>query len=419
MILLRLTPNWKDRVTETLKFQTSIFITDNGKEVRHAKMSRPAWSFEFTTLLDPVELRKLTNYFTATRQREFLFRVPTMKITLTLAKDPITDLFRCVVPSWLFVGAYITYDKSVWEVVTIESNGFRAQPRFSGIEQPSADGTIITAETGEGLTTEDGFLWLAMEGAISQRVPAGQSVYMAMLGRFRPSLNVPFVTGKIAKPKIIIDASYKYPLRYVGPVVETYLTDHIAPFVPNWREGVKHTLNTFREEFASNTGPLAYSWRTDHTARSWGMTSTFFTREKVHDFAAFFCDKYGKARTFWFESPTRELELSQYYPSNLFVVLKDMDSAIGLPNDSTARYLVLKLANKTKIIRRITNIIKQPENNTVRVVTDVAFPVLTSEIIAVTVMFQSRFTDDEISIEWHSDEVAEVDIGIITHDYEA
>lgn len=420
MILLKLTPNWKYAVTESLVFDTSIYTSDNGKETRQARMSRPRWSFEFTALVGQEETRRITNFFTVNRESEFIFKVPTMSVELTQAKDAFSTLFKCVVPSWLFVGAYVVYDRSVYRVRNIVWNGFNADPVFAVANAIGTTAPLIS-EDDEALTTEDGAFNLISEGAISQPIDLGGRVHMGMLCRFQPTLELPYASSNIAEPKIKLTASYKYPFRYKNGTAVEYADMKRAPFRVNWRDGVKFTLNSFREVFSSSSGPEVFAWRSDHSSRSWGFTSSFFTNPEVHDFAAFYCDHYGKARGFWFESPTNEIVMV-YYGAGFDLLSVEGDLTVADPvSDSTCRVIVIDLADGTKIIREVSGatLITEGGNPRVRLTVLGILPELTAEIVKTRLMFQSRFLEDELSISWRSYDIGEADLGVITYDYEA
>jgi hypothetical protein len=393
--------NWGEKVTERFSFKTNIFSSGSGREVREARRIAPDWQITFTTVFLRDDHRKLASLMTGFREEEVIFPVPTVHCRTTgfwnLGHD-FVRLTEDVRPAWIDVDEFVMIDDRFYRVDRLGPNGFWVERIDGGAEDSVFPGPPDrTADT-----------------------PPGTKITFATWGRFSSQLDVEFQTSRVGTCEITLHPRPRGAVPYAASEHEfaRYSAIDRFDFRVNWADTVETRYDQQREEYRAETGPVSYFWKAVPTARYWTTPHTAKTLAEARRMIAFFVAQRGRAKTFFYPAVASELRPNNGIEKNASEIpLVGEDLAIEAEFNLSPQFLLIETLERKQYFRVLTGVYRQHGHTVAQLQAPIPEALKMREMPSIRALYQSRFADDMLEVEWLTDTVAQIEMKVRSIDY--
>lgn len=393
--------NWREAVTERFSFKTDIFSSGSGREVREARRIAPIWEISFTTVFRRDDHRKLASLMTGFREEEIIFPVPTVHCRTTgfwnLGHD-FVRLTEDVRPAWLDVDELVMIDDRFYRVDRLGPNGFWVERVDGGAEDLVFPGPPErTADT-----------------------PPGTKITFAARGRVSSQLDIEFPTSRVGTCEITLHPTPRGSVPYAPSEHEFARFSALDrfDFRVNWADAVETRYDQQREEFRAETGPVSYFWKAVPTVRYWTTPHTAKTLDEARRMVSFFVQQRGRARTFFYPAVASELRPNNGIAKNASEIpLVGEDLAIEAEFNLSPQFLLIETRDRKQYFRALTGVYRQNGHTVAQLQAPIPEELLMRDILAVRALYQARFADDALEVEWLTDTVAQIEMKARSIDY--
>lgn len=383
-------PNWSTPPSESLEWRTDILKARNATEQRRALRQKPRRGFDYSLLLSG----ELPTYFESLlfgwQNRYFALPVWTDKVKLSASVVELgTSLPVASTDTYGFQEggfALLFYSERIYDVVQITTVG----PASLTLAQP-----------------------------LERDWPAGSAVYPLVVGHLSTSVPTSRETSSTMQASVNFigspDTAYPHIPDAAAPVV--YDGAEVIVESPNWKAAIS---NEFTHEFDTvdaGVGPLAY-FETETIARvtrpfQWYLTN----RQKITEFRKLMGRLRGQQKSVWMPSWHDDFVIAASNVANQATLIVKGTVFHSLVGTDTSRDRVeVKLANGTKLYRRIIGTVPNYSNDTTTLTLDSTLgnTVTPSDGSRVRLLLRCRLATDKIVIPWLTDSVAEPQTTFIT-----
>ena len=375
-------PDWKQGVEETLTYTTQIFRTQSGKEIRESRRFIPRWRFKFQMHVNRDGLAALYRMLMTRREETIIFPAPTISgrasVNFAIGATTITFTAR---PAWVKAGR------------RIEING-----NHYTISSLSGANSIVLGE------------------ALVKAVVAGDTIRLVIEGRLQAVQEVNWITNRIAVADIELSAVYDQFVPHAFNAADYAFVKEMPymEYFPNWREPVAVNIDSERQTFETETGPETYFYPGEPAARYIKFVSTFKRQDLVHQAMGFFNGQRGRARSFWHYLPVSEMIVAAAVTSTATSIVI---TGLGHPikTDSAAYgnvYVYFVLRDGTFFEKTVTAVNEGATNTTLILDSSFGRAISAADFVEVLPVLQCRFTEDEMTVNWYTDAVAEIAVNL-------
>lgn len=386
MAFLPLTANWATEVRETLEYQTTITVANDGSEQRRSLRQRPRRTLAFDVLLAGDARREAVPFISRYQRAENRIPDPVAEAAFVL-QTPATSSDTAVIthqPSWLVGGRYVAF------IYKTQVSEYRVQT-----VNLSGDSATISFENAFGRT------W-----------PVGTKVLPSVTGYLRSSVDSTRRTADVAT------ASIEFAVLPDGTESEVYdglpaiaFGREMLAHRPNWTGDATETFVAESVDLDYGRGRIRRFTPNVNPGRSFVMDFVCRDREAVLKLTSLFRHARGRRGEFVMPTWTNDLVMSQDVPtggSSLRTTNRRFGQAYS--GDPVFASLVIVGQDGTLMPARILS--AAADNTGTTVVLDRVFPtgLARAAVQQVCLAPVARFAADSLQITWRSSEVAVIRI---------
>lgn len=385
-VLVPLDPNWKRGVRIVYSFKTEIMVSRSGKEQRRADRISPRRRFEFTATVDKTKIA-LFNRFMVDQQNQdvYVAEYPKMVKGTTGIASNGTSLPFAVVPAWAVTGAKVAL--------------------ISGMRQALRTITTVVGST-VNFAESEVTSW-----------PAGTKLAPARLGMIDQSTKARFRTNTTTEVPVAFAVRPGSEVITPAAAADTNYFDNRELFrwKLNWGDAPESNYEWPTEEIDFEYGvtqtvrPVAFASRTRMA------TFVMKTRAEAEAFVDFFCRMFGQLGEF--RMPSWEPDI---VPSAALVASDNKMTVAGTEfydaynGDTVHTAVMVTFKSGLTIFRKISGMAIVSGNTQLTFTADWPFSEPASNVKLVCWAPVCRFASDEIIVEWLTDSVAQVRLGIMS-----
>ena len=189
-------------------------------------------------------------------------------------------------------------------------------------------------------------------------------------------------------------------------------------FRVNWRDAVGVRYDQQREDYIAETGPAAHYWRAVPTVRYWTTPHTAKDVIEARRMISFFSDQRGRAKTFFYPAVASELQINnRIEKGSSEVALAGKDLALESEFNLAAQFILIETRQGDRYFRQVDGIYTIGDNTTVSLRAPIPKEVLSRDVTNIRALYQARFADDALTVEWLTDSVAEIEFKVRSVDF--
>lgn len=402
---LSVRPNWSTIVSENLVFSTGIFRSRSGKEQRRALRSNPRKTLSFAALAVGALRRQIENQIfrrgaSVLAVADFASQYSPLTVAATRAST-----FIVVETGVVFAAGskIIVWEgdlcSNILEITTVEA----VRPFDSGPD----DGF-------------ERFVKLGLTAPIRVAFGIGAKVYPVLEGRLTGAQTVTYHTSEIADFPITLDAIPGSKIATVLPEGQTFHGLSVLTERPHWGSSPSFSFDPQIEMVDYDRGitnaysPVGYTT----TVLQYGFLS--IGRKQATMIRDLFLRMKGRRGEFFM--PTWVADMTPVTPvvtgSRTLVVAED-DLAETYSGDTTRRAIAIQTTGGELLMHGLESIVKSGGVTTVTVVYPFTADVALAEISKVCWLNRVRFGNDTLTINWKTDQHAEVAVSVVALEHEA
>lgn len=372
-------PNWREPVEVVPEFRTDIITSRSGKEQRRALRTTPRRAISYTVTVKQEDRQRFIQLLSKWQGKTMLLGDPTRKLRLSTG-IPINGAVMTVpsVPAWLVAGRQIVIGNTVAAVEAI-------------------DDTTIT-----------------FSPAATAAVPAGTIVRPALSGRMSGTIGASHPTSRVAEAKIAfaVDPASE-PIDDGEPGLQVHAGREVFPFNPNWLSAVDQNFDWPIEQVDYGFGrvqtyqPIEYGWFTQ------GAGFIGATPDEAGEIEQFFNRMKGRRGEFLMPTGTDDLSVEgRLAEGTSFLTATGTDVFDNYATDTRYRAISLKLRSGVKLFRTVSGMYVDGENTVISTTRPWFYDIEPEDIAMVSWMPVFRFASDDVSFEWLTDSVVQVQLNM-------
>ena len=415
---LDIAPNWRDSVKESFSFDTGIYESHNRSEVRTAFRPTPKWTLQFNVLIRDRKASSLIRAVTRNRKEQMLLSNP-LAVAITsekMDKDGTTLTFDKT-PSWVSSTELVSIHSRLFKVMSWTDTKVVIEPVVGLIENAYLETLYFTTEDDASyLTSEITELAVSTYATGTPELPPGTKVFQVLTGVLAAQTTIQWETTRVGQSSLVFTAEPHQLPAYAMGSIPVYRELKAWDLKPNWRAGVSTAFDSLRDEYEGVSGVTDYSWRAAYLMRTW--SAEFSARQDAQKIAAFFCWCRGRQKTFYF--PDLTSVILPYGPvddTQKTLKVSGGSDIFDLDQDDTIRFVRVSTV-RGDFIRRLVNIGEGDPVSYLTLEDPPPFSCSAAEIISIQVLFQARFLEDTLTIEWITSSFGVVNVQVRSIDYQ-
>lgn len=379
-------PNWSDRYKETYSYLTEIITSHNGIEQRRSWRQSARRTVSYQTLSSGTRMRALQRalaqqgqigYFPDEVRRAYLAAQATSGATAVVE----------TVPVWLNAGA---------DVIMSTRSGVRERRTVAGVS-----GSTVTFTTGSATT------W-----------PSGSRISPTLIGTLGPSLKATAATDTVIETGIEIIVEPGTEDEYPGTALTTFNGREVLTHRPNWssRPSFEYTDPT---EWSDQMTGVRQAYRpVPFDTEVHQHSHMIRTPAHLNQTLGLFLRCQGRRGEFYSPSFTDDIKLttSTAAGSSVFAV-EGHDFHDAYNNDLMRRAFAVRHGDGSMAYFRIASMVKSGSGTPRTLVTTTApagIAVNPATTRGISWMPVCRFAADELTVDWITDQTAEIMLNIQT-----
>jgi len=378
----------------TYAFHTELWTSRSGKERRRARRLVPRRSLRYQVLAHGERWRQLKDLLWHWQHRNFHLAEMTRRSTLTsTASAGTTTLQVAPMPWWLRAGcALFLVHGEAHEWVAVDT------------EIPPVGGTVRLVE---GTT----LAW-----------PVGTQVYLALEGNLNVELEAPRLTNTVARVGLAFDvAPLSEPLPWPSAALRTFGTTEVFLRRPNWAEQVGITQGHEVDVLDYGIGPwhrfspVEFGYQT--------YTAVYLGRDtgEVEELVQLFYRHRGRHGEFFMPTWEPDFVLRGTAAEGESTLRVQGRHVADAHIDSQTHFaLYVQLTDATLLFRHVTGVALVSDETGTDTVLSVdepwPFALGVHNVVQMGWLLLQRFASDELTVEWLTDRVANVQLNLHTQD---
>ncbi len=371
--------DWSSSYRVTYTYRTDILTRRSGSEQRRALRQTPRKTIEHLALLPNADaLRAFNRLLDGGQNMSVVMPEVTRKAQVAVASAGGASVLTIegAAPAWLAAGA---------EVVLRARGGCKV----AVVDEVDGDEVSFTSAVGA---------W-----------PAGTAIHPALTGTLPDELKAQRLTNGVAQVTVRFDVD---PGSESYPETEAPLTlggDEVFPFTPNWATPLDATHIWPVERIDYGSGRIATHRPIDFPSR--GASGVYLARSaaEAEAMVAFFVRARGQRGSFLNSTLEHDLPPAAALASDTATLLVAGDDCFNAYHEHPVFGAVALAMAGGSVIRRIVTGMTLVEGDTaIAVNANWGQDVSIDTVDAISWLPRSRLASDEMTIEWLTDEVAQV-----------
>lgn len=384
-------PNWRQNVDLTLTFNTDLITSRSGREQRRALRSTPRRELQYTVTLSHNETRTLHRLLTIWQSRLWAIPDPLRRVVcsggaLSGATQVGVDTF---VP-WMATGQVVLFGDDV--LATIES-----------------------ADQNTNLLT----LTAALDGAVA----AGAFARPVLSGRLNAKLEARHPSSAVSEARITLDVTPgSEPLDEGQPSYSVFSGREVFLSKPNWGNDVRDTFSWESENVDFDFGVIATYNFTEFGTMIRQETFVCETTTDVDYITRFFARQRGRRGEFlkptWLNDlpPVADLESGTNY-----IRVAGTHVATDYDGDAIYQSVAVILRDGTRLYRQVSSLETiedgDGDDSLIHFTATWSSDIPVEDVLMVSWMPVTRFSTDALTIQYLTDQIAQIQISTQTLEY--
>lgn len=445
-----LVPNWSGGVRETYEFKTTIFTTRSGREQRSAERLKPRRSVSFSGWVKGAGMRALQGLLHDRGASEITIPDPARFAAVLDLPAAVGDTRLIInhLPLW-FQGETliaITYgDVTEFVVANVSSalggfsdgysDGFDVYggPSYHNGEFGSSFGSSFNIASGGGGYFDQTGAYSAAEFDLSYDTltratldlssplvnawPAGSVVRPAITGHLQEQLSATYPVNNVLQYQAELSLTPpSEPPFLTEAAIETYGSYPVLDVSPNWQTAPQVQFASPFENVDYGRGVTRTFAPVDFFTRISQFNYTGRSREDIGKILRMFWDMRGRQGEFWSPTWTEDIVAEQDMIATSSTLLVEYD-AQRYRTSRVNRAIMIQLTDGRRIYRRITNIEAVPGAAVRSRLTfdrPLGISMARAGIAMICWLNRSRFATDAITVDWRTDDAAQMVAQIMT-----
>lgn len=373
--------DWSDSYKVTLGYKTDLWSSRSGKEQRRALRATPRRSLEFTSQTKFEKLRQFRRLMASWQNKVMVMPDAVRSTTLTAAVDAgETTIPVAASADWLASGATVV-------LINGEAREIRKISYVSGLNVEMTAG---------------GASW-----------PAGTKIHPGLEGMVASNMRVNQLTDGVAKVSVHFDVTpASEPALDDGSPEATLAGREVFLKRPNWATALD----------------ITYSYPSEAVDYGYGVTATFrpigfsteirrasyvgFNSDQATKLEQIFRRAKGRRGEFYLSSEMDDLPMAApVLAGNYYLRVPGQEVYAAYANDTVYRAIEIVMRNGARIFRAvelIETINDEAGNDTqIKVTQPWPYNIVPADVRRISWMPVSRFSGDEMTIEWRTVGVAQ------------
>ena len=374
-------PNWRETPEFTAEFKTDIITSRSGKEQRRALRSTARRSLSYSVTASYEDRQRLVQLLSRWQSRPMLMADPTRSVRTSSGVSGST-LTVSAPPDWMAAGKQILVEGSLVTVTSVS-------------------GTTVT-----------------FTPAIADALPQGTVVRPSLTGLLSGTMTATHPTSRVAEARITlaIDPGSE-PANTGEPSLYMLAGREVFTLSPNWGETVSQAYDWPVEQVDYGFGRLKSYVPID---QGWmAQTATFvgIGRDTVDEIERFFNRQQGRRGEFMMPTGMQDISLR-----DTAIVGTNYLRAVGTDiydnyhEDSRYRAVALKVTGNRLLLRAITGMYLISDGLGTDTVLEFSADwfenIDPADVLTISWLPVMRFASDELTFEWPTDEVAQVQMAM-------
>lgn len=389
-------PNFSSPFNVTLEYDTSIFTSRNGSEQRIAERAEPRVAVEFDVMLSGAKLRRYRELMALWQDRPFIVADISRN---TVSDEPMlagdTTVLVDNIESWI--------EQEDRAVVLVSGTGERQQIGLRVIDNADSSNNIVTFKD------TDGFDW-----------PTNTKIYAGVVANLEDDKSMSRSTTRVMAGTVRFNVLPGTELVEAPPLAPNEFNDReLFLFKPNWGAGNDNTDIHVTDYVDYGVGRIARFSPVAFPSITWAQNFVGRDAAGIRELLDVF--KRMKGRQGEFYMPTWEEDIVPKFDllaGSLGLRVEGLDVFNAFAEDETTRALMVELNDGTrifKVIAEITDIDDTDGHDTLINMSEVwDDEILVADIALVCWVRVWRFATDDLTAEFLTNSVANVQMSMIT-----
>jgi hypothetical protein len=423
-VFVPLAPNWRTPVRETFSFLTEIFTSRSGREQRRSHMANPRVDVGFDFLATDTSIRALAASLNL--RSDFQMEIPDPTASPMILAAPAsagdTEIQIISVQPWIF------QDQDVGFVY-----GLDVGREFLIDNEESTD---FNEDYNEDFGS--GGVFPITVNPLTRNWPAGTGVYPLSLGRVNSELSIAYETGKTGRGSVLFRKTRAQEV-VAQSVPVMFLDKELFTFNPNWSTRPSVGFISPEEEVDFGKGQTKFYKPINFNYRKTQFSYLGINKVQTLALRDFFLRHRGRFKEFWCPSFMQDLEVTIGVNAGDTGIRVFGTDVATIYSDSVHRAVCVNFSDGTSHYSEIVEMFVETTPTGSPVLGDFnldfnedftngfgllgqqtyirlaqPFPVAKrkSEISSVSWLFMSRFSTDEMTIEWVTSQVARIVVNV-------
>lgn len=384
-------PNWSDPVDVELEFRTDVTTSRSGREQRRALRRTPRRTISYKVTIADEDMRGFNRLMATWQSRPMLMPDP---VRFTYCPDGMPSNGTVVrvdsVPAWLTTG----------RTVVLEASG------------ESELYVVSEIDSGTG--------YITLDSGASHAWPAGTKMRLAVSGLLSGNLRARHPISRVTEFTVTfaVDPGSE-PIDEGDPGTARLNGREVLLAKPNWGETVESTFIWAPEQIDFGFGTIQSS-----NPRAYGLMArraVFLATSR--DLEQFFCRQRGQRGEFLMPTWLNDLPLKETaVGGTTFFRVAGSETFDDYAGHPVYKAIAVILSNGDHVYREVTGITVDtaPDGSTDSIVTvDKAWStdITVDDVAMVSWMPVNRFATDQVTFEWLTDGLMQVNLPVQTLEY--
>lgn len=379
---------WGSTVSETIEFNTTIFMSANKSQTRSSRRADPWKYLEFETVLAEAKLQRAMQLLSEAKARSLYFPHPRESLTLAspvLAGGSVLS-FNEPLPYWVVAGEALVLD--------------------TGLKSPG-EGAFVDVVGGT----------VTLQDPLQNGFPAGTRVRHGVSSWIRDNALSRASTQGLLLAQLAVDLDPKKTMHkdYSALPGLTLFGREVFTKKPNWASAVQ--VSFLQDFYDLNTGRGARNRRIpqDITARTTQATWAVRGALEEDEIVGLWYRVFGRRRSFFMSSRLSEIQFAADINSgDTSAVIQGREFFDSFQNSRTYGFLEVSTTIGVQYLEILSVALNGSFDTVVSFSSPVVPGVSTQDTTRVSWLLKSRFASDALTIEWETTTHGAVDMAFTT-----
>jgi len=380
-------PNWKTPMSEIVAWKTEVLRAFDGSETRRELRTRPRRAFSYNLTLHGREPARLDNLLWGWQNRNFALPVWMDKSPLlaTVSSGATGLTVNTLDRSFVAGGLAILYaDNRHYEIVEIDT----------------LTGSTITLRRPVEAT------WVA-----------GVSVYPCVIAHLPRQVTVRRMTDSVVSATVdfTCEPSSTDPYLPTASAEMTYQGVEVISRQPNWAGSIDNQFDYAFETLDTDVGTILWYDTEAFPRISRNYNWLIKGREAIRKMREMLARRRGQMKPVYvptWHADMTMLEAVTPLSVSIKVVANEFAEMVGV--DPARQHLLIRLKSGQWLIRQVLGATTSGDETTVVLSSEVGVAFGPTDVQAIHMLMLSRLSGDQITLQWHTDDVVVVNTPFIT-----